>query len=68
MSAKSKDFLGTEIMSRDVWDDYRYNFTSRNMYNSLRETYGSPIFGLVYPDGVLNYAIFGWACNNMFGQ
>ncbi len=68
LSAKSKDFLGTEIMSRDVWDDYRYNFTSRNMYNSLRETYGSPIFGLVYPDGVLNYAIFGWACNNMFGQ
>lgn len=68
LSAKSKDFLGTEIMSRDVWDDYRYNFTSRNMYNSLRETYGSPIFGLVYPDGVLNYAIFGWANNNMFGQ
>lgn len=68
LSAKSKDFLGTEIMSRDVWDDYRYNFTSRNMYNSLRETYGSPIFGLVYPDGVLNYALFGWACNNMFGQ
>lgn len=68
LSAKSKDFLGTEIMSRDVWDDYRYNFTSRNMYNSLRETYGSPIFGLVYPDGVFNYALFGWAMNNMFGQ
>lgn len=68
LSAKSKDFLGTEIMSRDVWDDYRYNFTSRNMYNSLRETYGSPIFGLVYPEGVFNYALFGWATNNMFGQ
>lgn len=68
LSAKSKDFLGTEIMSRDVWDDYRYTFTSRNMYNSLRETYGSPIFGLVYPDGKLNYALMGWAMNNMFGQ
>lgn len=68
LSARSKDFLGTEIMSRDVWDDYRYNFTSRNMYNSLRETYGSPIFGLVYPDGVFNYALIGWAMNNMFGQ
>lgn len=68
LSAKSKDFLGTEIMSRDVWDDYRYNFTSRNMYNSLRETYGSPIFGLVYPNGVFNYALIGWAMNNMFGQ
>ena len=68
LSARSKDFLGTEIMSRDVWDDYRYNFTSRNMYNSLRETYGSPIFGLVYPVGVFNYALIGWAMNNMFGQ
>lgn len=68
LSAKSKDFLGTEIMSRDVWDDYRYNFTSRNMYNSLRETYGSPIFGLVYPNGTFHYALFGWAMNNMFGQ
>lgn len=68
LSARSKDFLGTEIMSRDVWDDYRYNFTSRNMYNSLRETYGSPVFGLVYPDGKYNYALFGWAMNNMFGQ
>ena len=68
LSAKSMDFLGTEIMSRDVWDDYRYNFTSRNMYNSLRETYGSPIFGLVYSAGVFNYALIGWAMNNMFGQ
>ncbi len=68
LSAKSMDFLGTEIMSRDVWDDYRYNFTSRNMYNSLRETYASPIFGLVYPAGVFNYALIGWAMNNMFGQ
>ncbi|ULB35565.1 MULTISPECIES: hypothetical protein [Proteiniphilum] len=68
LSARSKDFLGTEIMSRDVWDDYRYNFTSRNMYNSLRETYGSPVFGLVYPVGVFNYALIGWAMNNMFGQ
>ena len=68
LSAKSMDFLGTEIMSRDVWDDYRYNFTSRNMYNSLKETYGSPIYGLVYPNGVFDYALIGWAMNNMFGQ
>lgn len=68
LSARSKDFLGTEIMSRDVWDDYRYIFTSRNMYNSLRETYRSPIFGLVYPNRVFNYALIGWAMNNMFGQ
>lgn len=67
LSAKSMDFMGTEIMSRDVWDDYRYNFTSRNMYNSLRETYGSPIFGLVYANNY-NHTLIGWAMNNMFGQ
>jgi hypothetical protein len=59
LSAKSMDFLGTEIMSRDVWDDYRYTFSSRHMYNSLHETYGSPIFGLIYPDDVFNNALIG---------
>lgn len=68
LSAKSMDFLGTEIMSRDIWDDYRYTFASRHMYNSLRETYGSPVFGLVYPLDEINYAIMGWAMNNMLGQ
>ncbi|MCE5345854.1 MAG: beta-galactosidase trimerization domain-containing protein [Bacteroidales bacterium] len=68
LSAKSMDFLGTEIMSRDVWDDFRYNFASRHVYNSLHETYGSPVFGLVYPVGQINYAIIGWAMNNMLAQ
>jgi hypothetical protein len=68
LSARSMDFLGTEIMSRDVWDDYRYNFSSRHLYNSLNETYRSPVFGLVYPIGQINYAILGWAMNNMVGQ
>jgi len=68
LSAKSMDFLGTEIMSRDLWDNFRYNFSSRHMYNSLHETYGSPVFGLVYPIGQINYAIIGWAMNNMLAQ
>ncbi len=68
LSARSMDFLGTEIMSRDVWDDYRYNFSSRHMYNSLRETYDSPVFGLVYPAGKVSSAIIGWAMNNMLAQ
>jgi hypothetical protein len=68
LSAKSMDFLGTEIMSRDLWDNYKYNFSSRHMYNSLHETYGSPVFGLVYPIGQINYAIIGWAMNNMLAQ
>ena len=68
LSARSMDFLGTEIMSRDVWDNYRYNFSSRHLYNSLNETFHSPVFGLVYPIGQINYAILGWAMNNMVGQ
>ncbi len=68
LSARSMDFLGTEIMSRDIWDNFRYNFSSRHMYNSLHETYGSPVFGLVYPIGQINYAIIGWAMNNMLAQ
>ena len=68
LSAKSMDFLGTEIMSRDVWDDYRYTFSSRHMYNSLHETYGTPIFGLVYPFNQFDYALIGWAMNNMIAQ
>jgi hypothetical protein len=68
LSAKSMDFLGTEIMSRDIWDNFRYNFSSRQMYNSLHETYNSPVFGLVYPVGQINYAIIGWAMNNMLAQ
>lgn len=68
LSAKSIDFLGTEIMSRDVWDGYRSNFALRKMYNSLHETYNSPVCGLVYPNGVLDYNIIGWAMNNMNGQ
>jgi hypothetical protein len=68
LSARSMDFLGTEIMSRDVWDNFRYNFSSRHLYNSLNETYHSPVFGLVYPIGQINYAILGWAMNNMVGQ
>lgn len=68
LSARSMDFLGTEIMSRDVWDDYRYNFSSRHMYNSLRETYDSPVFGLVYPAGKVSSALIGWAMNNMLAQ
>ena len=68
LSAKSMDFLGTEIMSRDVWDDYRYTFSSRHMYNSLHETYNTPIFGLVYPADRFDYALIGWAMNNMIAQ
>lgn len=66
--ARSNDLLGTEIMTRNVMDCYRYVFASRKMYNILREAYGSPTFGLVYALKSANFAYFGWAMNNMNGQ
>jgi hypothetical protein len=67
-SARAIDFLGTEIMSRNVMDNCRYVFSSRKSYNMLREAYGGPIFGLVYPLESSDFAYFGWAMNNMHAQ
>ncbi|MHC4872561.1 MAG: hypothetical protein ACYTFY_12025 [Planctomycetota bacterium] len=66
--AKTCDFVGTEIMSRNVMASNRAVFTLRKMKNSLREAYGSPIFGLVYPLASNDFAYFGWAMNNMHAQ
>ena len=67
-SARAIDFLGTEIMSRNVMDNGRYVFSSRKSYNMLREAYGGPIFGLVYSMESPVFAYFGWAMNNMHAQ
>ncbi|MHC4122971.1 MAG: beta-galactosidase trimerization domain-containing protein [Planctomycetota bacterium] len=66
--ARSNDFLGTEIMARNVMDNCRYVFSSRKMYSLLREAYDSPVFGLVYPLKNETFAYFGWAMNNMNAQ
>jgi hypothetical protein len=66
--AKVCDFVGTEIMSRNVMVSNRAVFTFRKAKNSLREAYGSPIFGLVYPLESNDFAYFGWAMNNMHAQ
>jgi len=63
--ARSNDFLGTEIMERNVMDNCRTVFTDRKSYNLLRLAYGSPMFGLVYPLESEHFAYFGWAMNNM---
>lgn len=67
-AAHGCDFIGTEIMSRNVLASYRAVAAYRKFKNAFRETYGSPVFGLVYPGNVSEFAYFGWALNNMNGQ
>ncbi|MCC7300885.1 MAG: beta-galactosidase trimerization domain-containing protein, partial [Verrucomicrobia bacterium] len=67
-NARGCDFLGTEIMSRNVMESCRGVYAFRKLKYSLREAYGSPIFGLVYPQGSMGLAYFGWALNNMNNQ
>lgn len=65
-SARSVDFLGTEIMSRNVYRAARAVLSYRRLKNSLRHAYGAPVFGLVYPGGDdRSVAYFGWALNDM---
>lgn len=66
--ARACNFLGTEIMSRNVMASCRAVFALRKAKNALRETYGTPVFGLVYPMDDWDMAYFGWAMNNMNGQ
>jgi hypothetical protein len=67
-AARSCDFLGTEIMSRNVMASYRAVFAMRKAKNALHKAFNSPIFGLVYSLGNADQAYFGWAMNNMNGQ
>jgi hypothetical protein len=66
--ARGADFLGTEIMSRNVLASYRGVYAYRSMKSALNTAFGSPVFGLVYPIGVPEFAYAGWAMNNMHGQ
>ncbi len=67
-SARACDFLGTEIMSRNVYAACRSVFSFRKLKNTLREAFGSPVFGLVYPLQSPEVAYFGWCINNMNAQ
>lgn len=66
--ARGCDFLGTEIMSRNVMASCRSVYAFRNAKNALRGTFNTPVFGLVYPSDDWDIAYFGWAMNNMNGQ
>ncbi|MBE6381327.1 MAG: hypothetical protein E7047_10410 [Lentisphaerae bacterium] len=66
--ARGVDFLGTEIMTRDVLMSHRALIPFRKMKEVLTHEYNAPIFGLVYSEGKWDLAYFGWAVNNMNGQ
>ncbi len=63
------DFVGTEIMSRNIFASFRSVACFRKMKNMYRNVYNIPVFGLVYSDA-LNWDIlyFGWALNNLNAQ
>ena len=67
--ARAWDFVGTEIMSRNVYASFRSVACFRKMKNMYKNVYGLPVFGLVYSDA-LNWDVmyFGWALNNLNAQ
>lgn len=67
--ARTWDFIGTEIMSRNIYASYRSVQAFRKAKNQYRNSADIPVFGLVYSDGYdWNVLYFGWALNNMNGQ
>ena len=67
--ARTWDFIGTEIMSRNIFGCYRAVQGYRKAKNQYRNSLGKPVFGLVYSSGLdWNVFYFGWALNNMNAQ
>ncbi len=62
------DFLGTEIMSRNVFDCYRPVYAYRKTKAALSNHSGRPIYGLVYHLNQPEFAYFGWALLQMNRQ
>jgi len=68
-STRGKDFVGTEIMTRNIYANYRAVMSLRQAMGQYQHSAGLPIYGLVYTAG-FNWDLmyFGWALNNMLGQ
>jgi len=66
--ARYADFLGTEIMSRNVFESYRAVYSLRKTKGALGLHFNAPIFGLVYHMNDPNVAYFGWALLHMNRQ
>ena len=67
-SARACDFIGTEIMSRNVFDAYRSVYAFRKIKAAIGDHFGGAIWGLVYHLDDPNIAYFGWALNQMNRQ
>ena len=66
--ARAVDFIGTEIMPRNIWANYRPIFAYRKAQNMLRNAFGLPIYGQIYAPGGWDVAYFGWGIMNMNSQ
>ena len=64
-AARSCDWLGTEIMSRNVYYCPRAVFMYRKMFAGLGEWADTPVYGLVYHCENADTAKMGWALNVM---
>lgn len=67
-AARGCDFLGTEIMARNVYDAYHAVYAFRKAKSALGDHFGIPIWGLVYHVDDPVFAYFGWAMNHMNRQ
>ena len=62
------DWLGTEIMSRNVYADVRSVFFMRKAMGALGLSARAPVFAYVYHLGSPHIARMGWAIQTMHGQ
>ena len=65
---RAVDFLGTEIMPRNIWATARAGFAFRKAMNMFKIAFGTPIYGQIYAVGGWDVAYFGWGMMNMNGQ
>ena len=67
--ARSWDYIGTEIMPRNIFAVYRSVAAFRRLKNYFRHSFGLPVYGEVYTAGdYWNNSYFGWALNSLNGQ
>ncbi len=66
-SARGWSMIGTEIMSRNIFESYRSIQSFRQAFNIYRNSNGLPVYGLIYANN-WNHLYFGWALNNMYAQ
>ncbi len=65
--ARGWSLIGTEIMSRNVFESYRPIQSFRQAFNIYRNSSGLPVYGLIYAYN-WDHLYFAWALNNMYGQ